>query len=442
VTTCSPADALVQGPPAACSAIPEAVLRMLRDEVPGGEPAHDAPAEEDTDAPAADSEHLTIPALWCPIEPSLNPRHRELDAGCIAWMARMGLASDAAQFQRWSRIKSGELAARTVEPDAAGPGPQFAADHLQWLFTFDDVYCDEGIYGDDPAGMALLIADLMRIVETGSPHLAGLSAMRAMQDLRQRAEAIATPVQISRWVNAMRAYLGYQVWEAAHRARRSVPSVDSYLMARIANGSMPVCTAMLDFTSNFEIAADEAETPAVRALNEMCCALVGLDNDLMSHWKETVRGGGNLNLIDVLAVENRCGKAEAVTLAVSVRERILYRFLRLKDQIMPSMTSTGERYLTLLASWIRGNIDWSMSSGRYRNPADPAALPDAIAPGPATPDLGPLPYPSIAWWWSPSLTATPVIRGAATPVIRGSAVLSPRPTGLGTAAARWPATIA
>jgi len=315
-------------------------------------------------------------------------------------MDRMGLARDKEQRQRVAAIGCGELAARTVEPGTPITLAQVSADNLLWLFVFDDTYCDEGPSGRDPAAMSLLVARLIRLAETGqappqpSPH------ENALLDLRLRITRSATPCQLVRWIDALRSYLTYQVWEASHRAQGSVPSTDEYLSARIANGSMPVCCALLDVTCGFEVPAERISDPWVRALTEMCCALVGFDNDILSHWKETLRCGDGINLIDVLATEHNLPPHAVLPDAIALRDCILHRYLQLRTNTAGRLSPSGQRYLNLLDHWIRGNLDWALTSGRYLNPDNPTRLPDTVTDTTSSQPDGPPPYPGIAWWWT------------------------------------------
>ncbi|MER5890570.1 hypothetical protein ABT160_42655 [Streptomyces sp. NPDC001941] len=355
------------------------------------------PPTTQTDSPTP----LDVPALWCPFPQRLHPAWRTLDAAALAWAESHGLTPDTDRRQRAQAIHAGELGARSVEPDAPQPLAQLSADHLLWLFTFDDAYCDEGALGDDPGALALLVARLVRTAETGQAPPKATPHEHALLDLRNRIARSARPLQLVRWTDAMRSYLAYQTWEAAHRSRHTAPTLDAYLGARIANGSMPVCCALLDVTSGFTIPAGEFTSPAVRALTEMCCALVGYDNDLLSHWKETLRCGDGINLVDVLATETRRPPQDALHEAVALRDTVLHRYLTLARATSPDLSPEGRRYLGLLDQWIRGNLDWSLNSGRYLNPQDPARLPETIL---SRPEHGvatdPLPYPGVAWWWT------------------------------------------
>ncbi|MCW7944337.1 hypothetical protein AAW14_20520 [Streptomyces hygroscopicus] len=323
-----------------------------------------------------------------------------MESKALNWMRDMELARDSGQERRARAIGCGELGARVVEPNAPTVLAQISVDSMLWLFIFDDTYCDEGIHSSDPAAMSLLVARLLRIAETGASLSSMTPQEHALLDLRCRIAATASPTQLVRWIDALRTYLGYQVWEAAHRALGTRPEPDAYLTARIANGSVPVCCAVLDITSGFEVPAEEINRADVRALTEMCCAVVGVDNDIMSHWKETLRCGDGINLIDVLAADNACTPAEALPMAITVRDGILTRYQQLRETTTGRLGAEGQRYLKLLDQWIRGNLDWGFGSGRYRNHDNPASLPDHVVACAPRLSADPLPYPGTAWWWA------------------------------------------
>lgn len=355
---------------------------------------------------AAVQSPLSVPSLWCSFPERIHPQWQEMEAATRIWMERYGLAPDSRQQRRFAAIGCGELGGRVVEPDAKVPWIQFSSDQILWLFAFDDTYCDEGAYSHNPAGMALLVAKMLRIAETGTSALAHTPLERALCDLRCRLEAIALPIQRTRWMHAMRAYLSYQVWEAAYRANHTIPSLDDYLTTRISNGGMPVCSMSLDIASGFVVPAADMENPSVRALTEMCGAIVGFDNDLLSHWKETLRNGDGINLIDVLAVHSSCTSHEALSAAVVLRDRVLNRYIALRNTIWTTLRPEARRYVLCLDAWIRGNLDWGMKSDRYLNTDIPANLPNMVAVSPTTMSADLLPYPSIAWWWKPELEKT------------------------------------
>lgn len=355
-------------------------------------------------------QRLRVPALWCPVPEALHPAWRQMQADAVAWMHRYGLASDRAQADRFAAIGAGELGARVTAGAVDVEHAQLAADHLLWLFAFDDTFCDEGAYRHDPGRMTFLVADLLRAAETGRAR-SSMPLMVALADLRGRIDGgLGSQVQAARWAHGLHAYLLYQVWEASRRAAGTIPNLDSYLIARIFNGSMPVCTAILDISNGYEVPGQEMHVPAVRALSEMCCALVGYDNDIMSYWKETLLSGDGINLIDVLARQRRRTSSQVLAEAVALRDRVLAQFLRLRDQTLPAVTEPTRRYIGDLAAWVRGNLDWGMNSHRYLNPDNPAYLPpSAVAATPTSIDTAPV--PALAHWWTTPTPHQPTTRG-------------------------------
>jgi Terpene synthase family 2, C-terminal metal binding len=343
---------------------------------------------------------LPVPSLWCPFPEFINQQWQEINAKSVAWMHSFGLARNEQQFQRLAATESGALAGRTTDADIASSSLQAYADMLIWLFAVDDTYCDEGIYRSRPDQMSLFAAQLIRVAQTGgAPRAEQVPAVAALRDLRLRLEDLATPVQISRWVSALSQYLWYQAWEASYRVCGRLPTVDDYLVARITNGAVPPCVMSLDIACGFAVPAAEMEHPVIRALTEMCCAVVSYDNDIISYWKEMLRCGDHLNLIDVIAAEEGCTVYQALPMGVAIRDRVFQRYLTVRDHLCREFGPLTRRYVGLLDRWIRGNLDWSMQTARYVNPDKPANLPRLVAAQQATSEPEPLPYPGVRWWW-------------------------------------------
>ncbi len=345
---------------------------------------------------AVDRQFVATVPLWCPLTPAIHAAWQTWERATVEWMERFGLDGEQLQAGRLRCITAGELAGRTALHPADAAGPQFATDSLLWLFAFDDAYCDEGRCSHSAADMALVVAEMVRIAETGHTDSDSPCA-RGLADLRQRLDRLASPAQIARWVSAMRGYLGYQIWESAHRQLGRMPTLGEYAVARIRNGSMELCAMTLDIAEGYEVPANELESGDVRALTEMACAMVGLDNDIASYHKEHLRSGDRLNIVDVIAHERGQTPDEALPEAVAYRDGVLRVFLALRGQVEPEVDAPTRRYIAGLGSWIRGNLDWSMHTGRYqRDGAATIRVVDEpyLTPEPLVPPAG------VAWWWT------------------------------------------
>jgi hypothetical protein len=358
---------------------------------------------------------LEATPLWCPVDPAIHPAWRTWERNTVVWMERFRLDSEQLEAGRLRCITAGELAGRTALNPADAVGPQFAADSLLWLFAFDDANCDEGRYSNSPADMAILIGEMNRIVETGRTTSAGPCA-QALANLRQRLAAMASSVQVSRWVHSMRGYLGYQVWEAAHRQLGSIPTIDQYAVARIRNGSMEVCAMTLDIAEGYEVPPAEMERPDVRALTEMACSIVGMDNDIASYYKEHERSDCRLNLVDVIAHERGQAPDQALPEAVAYRDAVLARYLELTRQVEPQVSGVTRRYICGLSAWIRGNLDWSMHTRRYRRAGKETIR---VVDVPHSPVAEFSPPAGVAWWWSRAWPGTAAEFEAPSPRVLG-----------------------
>ena len=337
-------------------------------------------------------------SFWCPIDERINPAWQEMDLVSIAWMRSFHLDDMLPEGagNRMSRIGVGELAGRTSVLADDSTALQFGSDSLMWLFVFDDAYCDRGVYRNDPASMALLAAEFTRIAETGETQSKQPCAL-ALADLRRRADAIADCCAVNRWIHAVRGYLAYQIWEAAHRQRATVPSVDDYVTARIRSGSMEVCATALGITGSYSVPPQEIDRADIRALTEMACCIVGLDNDIMSYAKEhTARDADQINLVDALAHERHCSIDVAFEEAMQLRDSIFACYLATISQVTQLAPSSQlRRYVDDLSSWIRGNLDWGLNSSRYSDENFRATISENTKTRPA----GTTPLRGISWWW-------------------------------------------
>jgi hypothetical protein len=153
----------------------------------------------------------------------------------------------------------------------------------------------------------------------------------------------------------------------------------------------------LDIAEGYAVPDAEMQRPDVRALTEIACAMVGLDNDIASYHKEHQRSDSRLNLVDVIAHERGVQPADALPEAVAYRDAVLARYLELLPEVDPQVGAAARRYLGGLSAWIRGNLDWSMRTPRYqrggRETVQVVDVPRFHAGEFVPPD-------GVAWWWT------------------------------------------
>jgi hypothetical protein len=356
-----------------------------------------APSDE-APVPIPHDRPLPIPAVFCPLPAAVNGRHEELESQTVAWLRTFALFASEDQHSRLTHTAVGELVAR-VSPDGQSPALQIVADFYMWLFAFDDAYCDESSLGLKPGPMAVELARVLRVAEAPQHPVPGDNAYAvALRDIRKRLESVATAVQLTRWVEAMRGYFYFQVWEAANRSQGVAPSLNDYAFARLQSGAVKVTMMLLDVADGYELPPAEMEKASTRAMVEMACAVIDWDNDIASHHKENARCPDGQNLRDIISREYGLAPEQALERAVAMRDRVMRRFLNLREQVLPTASPQLDRFIASLCHWIRGNLDWQATTMRYGH-ASAITGRAQFASHPSDDSALPLPMETIAWWW-------------------------------------------
>ncbi len=357
------------------------------------------------------SPRLDVPSFYCPFPYAISPEADAVDRATVQWMDDFGLFRSPEQRQYLAAQRIGHCAALAL-PHGRGEGLRLAADYVFWLFTFDDMYCDERVHEMSLDAFVQFVSKLTRIVEaptarilTDDPWAEGL------RDIRLRMERTATPVQLARWVEEQRKYLFGLIWETANRLEGRIPPVDDYVTMWLNASACGASVMFVDISAGYEVSADDMADSRVRALTEMANAIIAWDNDLISFNKESYRqhryGYPQIqNLVSVLTSGGRSVEAASAE-AVRMRDRVMTLFLRVADEVRADASPELDRYVYGLGEWIRGYLAWAMSTGRYldpRNPtdriaADPVTMPGTWKERASDDRLDPLPLPAITWWW-------------------------------------------
>ncbi|MBF6176590.1 terpene synthase family protein [Nocardia blacklockiae] len=348
--------------------------------------AHDEPPIEE------------IPAFYCPIEPAIHPGVVTLEENARAWLTEWRHFGNAPAAVLGSR--SAEFCAR-MTPRGQLDRMQIAVEWTYWGFAFDDTYCDSAPWNTRTTEFARLAGRLLRMLESpGSEIPEPRRALRPLADLARRFAEVGTPVQYRRWVLAQRAWLTGVLWQIGNQSDAVMPSLDDYLAMRINSAAGEPVTAMIELVTGPQIPADELESPAVRACTEMARMLASLDNDIQSYAKDLHHDEADQNIVNVLAHQRRCSRVAAVRSAMAARDRIMCRFLHLREKTAPRRSTPTRRYLTDLGHVVRGNLDWGFSTPRYQVPGSPPS--GRWTDRPSDHSTEP-PASTIAWWWDSNL---------------------------------------
>ncbi|GAA3560197.1 hypothetical protein GCM10022419_046030 [Nonomuraea rosea] len=360
--------------------------------------------------PLATGQQLAVPPFYCPITMACAPNSTTVDHETVAWMKRLKLHESREQRDYQARTNYGGWACMTI-PDGSQQRRQLFSDMTIWYLSVDDAFFDEAEDADD---VDLLLLHLDRVLQIPDAATAGsdLWPIVGLRDLRQRIEQFTTTAQLQQWVSTLRSCLMAAAHGASFRRQNPTQNLNDYVVLRLGEGGMWLVMAMIPIVGGYELTKAELTDPRVRALEDMASFLPQWDNDILGYAKETIRSARYgypplSNVITILARENACDINAAQHLAIMMRDRVMCRFIQLRERVLLDASANLARYVTGLGHFIRGYLEWARTTPRYTiatNPGDPATIdpitmPTTWAQHPSDDSPDPLPIPAIAWWW-------------------------------------------
>ena len=316
---------------------------------------------------------IMVPELHCPFPARINGQAEAVSAQSFDWARRFGLLTDPGISARFVAGRYGLLAART-HPDAPLDRLAVIADWYGWLFLFDDIGDDTGI-GTSAVGLRARTGrflDILQRPQELSPPGDG-PFEHALRDLVRRMAESGSRRWMSRFVQSCADYLESLEWEADNRAGLRTPDADVYSKMRLHTGAVGTSFVVGELVDGLDVPPKILQHPAVVALRDSSNTIVCWQNDLLSLSKELEVGEVH-NLVVVTRERDGCSLQEAVDTVAADHDAEMRRFVEL-SAAMPTFGGDEQRQVdglvALLQHWVRGNLDWSRETGRYRT-ADPA----------------------------------------------------------------------
>ena len=328
----------------------------------------------------------TFAAAFEPIPSRRNP-HAVAAVGHVnTWVAQQHLVVRDAARKRFERADFGTFAA-LVYPTADATRLNLAADWFAWFFHLDD-QLDGGAVGRAPEQLAALMTTILDVVSDRPVAPDSPAIVRALADLWRRTTPVTGRIWRRRFIDHARRCALAALWEADNRVRRVVPADAEYVAARRHTGAIYPCMDLIEIVERTEL-PDEIHTSDLftRTL-DAACDVVCWTNDVFSVDKEAALGEYH-NLVFLHEHWDETNRATALATTTARIVARLREFMTLQPQVLdrwPDHVNELSGYLAGMRSWMRGNLDWSAETRRYRDTVaggDPAphaevALVDAI----------------------------------------------------------------
>jgi Terpene synthase family 2, C-terminal metal binding len=314
-----------------------------------------------------------------PFPSLISPDAEAATAVHLDWVTRLGLLPATAARESYIAWDVGAGGARTY-PHARGADLVLGVDMLGVCALFDDSF-DEAD-SQERKGAA-------RDVLMGPHGPDGSAAARspildASADVWHRTtNTMSSPWQARVAGHGQRAITA-MVDEADLYRRKAVPNFDAaiQLQGHLATAG-GVQLDLVERIGHYELPHEFFHLPGIQAIFDNCQRIAGICNNAVSLEKEEACGQ-YLNLVLLLETQRGLSRPQALAeTQVMVRE-LSQEILRLRAVALaqcrhlgasPDQEESTQRYINDLCIFVRGYVDWFMTSGRYaarsRDPATP-----------------------------------------------------------------------
>lgn len=342
---------------------------------------------------------VTLQPVWCPIPGAIHAEADTVERLAVKWLDDFQPYSDEEERSRLLATRSAEIISRYA-PGADVEKLVAAAVFLYLDFGFDDAFCDAPEVQSDPIAFFDAAEQYQCALEIQAPvPVVGSDRLRRYCTAQYRAaaqlRALATPLQCARYATYHRSWLAGVQAQITTNALRQPLNVSDYLRQRMLSSGGWTAFGQVEFTGP-EIPCDELNTPAVRALAEMMIVVASLDNDQHSALREQARG-------EISPTIFRCvrqgGGTSSAAEATALRDRVLTRFLLLRDRVKRDASPALRLLIDNLGYIIAGNVEWGTRVARYHglHLSDVSLRRHA---GPTDSADSPPGIDAIDWWWT------------------------------------------
>jgi hypothetical protein len=307
------------------------------------------------------------PTLYCPFPAAIHDDAHRIEEGTIAWMKRYGYIKSAREEEKVRSAEFGIRAAR-VHPTGSTEAIQIVSDLTVWLFLTDDVYVEAPGASNALSITAEHVIRSIRVLRDPEdlPPAPSVSLL-ALQDISRRLRRLATHEQVDRVVNGMVEFFLAGCCEAVCFARRALPAAADYIPVRDSiNCLRSVCFVFIEIVGGFELPGPIWCRPDLQAVVNKATRIVSNHHDILSGLRE-LANEVPMNMPAVMAREQGLPIAQAFARVGELADADTKSFVEMSERLLADGPDPAiEAYVDGLKAWIRGNLDWSLTTGRYR----------------------------------------------------------------------------
>ncbi len=308
---------------------------------------------------------FTIPELYCPFPSSNHPQVHQLRQHAIDWAERFHLLQTPASRQRFQDAAYWDLIARAY-PTAAFDDLALINDWNCWGFLLDDVD-DEGPVARQPGEMRQLFIDVALVMMGKQPTSTGGPLIDGLRDVWGRIVAVTTAAWQDHFRHILGAGLEAYKWEVGNRVGGRIPERETYITQRRQTGGWLTDVALVDVARHVPMPSEILDEPRLQDMLEAANNVICWANDLYSLDKEIAHHEVH-NLVIIVQHEQGCSLQSAVDQVARMHDHEVRRFEAAalsRPHYEDARDDAIWGYIDFCRRFMRGNLDWSRTTGRY-----------------------------------------------------------------------------
>jgi hypothetical protein len=328
-------------------------------------------------------EGSTVAAISTPVFSKLmlpwparrNPCARRQARAAADLLVGVGLITDDPADRGARRFEGVVVLDPYVYPCASLERLLVAGAFSHWLFFLDDQYDDHPELGRNPLEVRRIMERYFEALSTGRLPASPTAFARFTVYLRRRLEVACPPGWMERFLRNVYAYLFEgSLRTVEHWAQDRVPSTEDYLAIRMHDSAVFPAVDMIEIAAGLRLPPEVLDHPSIIEMRQLTVRHTAYVNDLFSYQKEVLWSGTPCNLVRVLMHNESLSFEDAVREVVAMVNHDVQRFIDLERGLPgfePVIADEVAAYLTGMKDWMRGNVEFSLTSSRYRAPDSP-----------------------------------------------------------------------
>lgn len=278
------------------------------------------------------------------------------------------------QIRRFDASRFGLLSGFAY-PNATLERFKVCNDWHSWLFFFDDQADEQAEFGQRPLTLRGYMEACLAVLRTGAMRSNPTGLELFTLNIRNRMLSIASDAWLLRFADDVEDYLYKGTLKAAENwTHRTVPEVEPYQVQRLYDSAVYACEDLIEITEEgLELPAEVLSDVRFQTLRHLCAEVVAFTNDIFSYEKEVLKHRNPNNLLHVLMTHRSLSLTEATSQAVRLINNAIESFIAHEQNLQPEIRGNKRlhTYVRGMKAWMRGNLHWSVLTGRYRSPTSP-----------------------------------------------------------------------